>query len=340
MSALRPILAALAEGRALSEAEALAAFSAIMDGEAEEAQIGGFLMALRLRGETIAEITAGARALRARALTVAAPPEAIDTCGTGGDGAGTFNISTAAALVAAGAGAVVAKHGNRAVSSKSGSAEVLAALGVNVEATPQVVARCLKEAGVGFLFAPSHHAAMRRVAAARRALGLRTIFNMIGPLANPAGARRQLLGVYDRGLVRPMAEALLALGAERAWVVHGSDGLDELTTTGPSHAAILADGVIEERTITPEEAGLARARPEALRGGDPSANAAAITALLAGAPGAFRDIVVLNAAAALVAAGRAGELAQGAALARQAIDSGAAKQALAVLVAVSNEPVA
>jgi anthranilate phosphoribosyltransferase len=260
----------------------------------------------------------------------------VDTCGTGGDAAGTFNISTAAALVAAAAGAKVAKHGNRAVSSKSGSSEVLAALGVNIEAKPDTVARCIDVAGVGFLYAPAHHAAMRHVAGARKALGLRTIFNMIGPLANPAGARRQLLGVYDPALLRPMAAALKELGAVRALVVHGSDGLDEITTTGPTRVAALADGEITELKITPEAVNIERADLADLKGGGPEDNAAAIRALLEGAPGPYRDIVVVNAGAALQVAELADTWEDGVAAAQAAIDDGRARETLRLLVETSN----
>lgn len=338
MKDLKPALAALADGRAMTDAEAEAAFNVIMDGRAEDAQIGAFLMALKMRGESVDEIIAGAEALRARTLKVVAPADAVDTCGTGGDGAATFNISTAAALAAAGAGVLIAKHGNRAVSSKSGSSQVLAALGVNIEASPDTVAECIREAGVGFLYAPLHHAAMAHVANARKALGMRTVFNLLGPLSNPAGTRRQVVGVFDRALVEPMAHALKALGAKKAWVVHGEDGLDELTTTAPSFVAALEHGEVTTFAVTPEDAGLARAGVDELRGGGPEENAAAITALLDGARGAFRDIVVLNAAAALIVADRAETLAEGAHKAAAAIDDGRARRALERLVAVSNGP--
>lgn len=332
MSALGPALARLADGARLTAAEAEQAFSILMDGGADDAQIAAFLMALRVRGETIDEIAAGARVLRARATSITAPEDVVDTCGTGGDGAGTFNISTAAALVAAGAGVRVAKHGNRAVSSQSGSSDVLTALGVDVGAGAGAAENALRQVGLAFLFAPSHHAAMRHVAEARRSLGLRTIFNLIGPLSNPAGARRQVLGVYAADRVRPMAEALAALGAEKAWVVHGADGLDELTTTGPSRVAALDRTGVREFAVTPEEVGLPRARPDDLRGGDAAANARAIRDLLNGRPGPFRDIVLLNAAAAIVVADRAGGLGEGVAAARTAIDTGAARAALEGLV--------
>lgn len=334
---LTPFLVTLADGSCLSEAEAEAAFDTIMSGEADPAQIAAFAMALRLRGETVAELTGGARALRRRALAVTPVPGAIDTCGTGGDAKGTFNISTAAAIVAAGCGVKVAKHGNRAATSKSGSSDVLAALGVNIALPPGRIRAIIEDAGIGFMMAPLHHAAMKHVAPVRGALApVRTVFNLLGPLANPAGARRQLLGVFARSWLRPMAEVLGALGAERAWVVHGGDGLDELTTTGPSFVSELNEGAVRDFQVTPEEAGLPLAAPEDLIGGAPDENAAALTALLDGAPGAYRDIVVLNAAAALIVADRAATLAEGASLAAEAIDSGRARAALDRMVVLSH----
>ena len=336
MTQLQPTLAALAEGRALTGVEAETAFNLLMDGAASDAEIAAFLMALRVRRESIDEIAAGARVLRARATPVTTSHDVIDTCGTGGDGASTHNISTAAAIVAAAAGARVAKHGNRAVSSKSGSSQVLAELGVNIEASPDVVARCIDVVGVGFLYAPAHHSAMRHVAGARKALGLRTVFNMIGPLSNPAGAKRQLLGVYDKALLVPMAEALRALGATSAWIVHGRDGLDELTTTEVSDVAALRDGQITMMEVTPESVGLTRAPLSDLAGGEPAENAAMIRAILHGERNAVRDIVVLNAAAALVVANLAEDLHAGIERAATAIDDGHANATLERLVAVSN----
>ncbi|MEO1040340.1 MAG: anthranilate phosphoribosyltransferase [Pseudomonadota bacterium] len=336
MSRMKPALAALAAGRAPDIADIEAAFAALMDGEAKPVEIGGFLVGLSAVGETPEALAAGAKAMRARMTRVNAPPGALDTCGTGGDARGTWNISTAAALVAAGAGAIVAKHGNRAASSKSGSAEALAALGVNLEAGPSKVERSMEEAGVGFLFAPAHHSAVRHVVPARKTLGLRTIFNLLGPLSNPAGAQRQLLGVFSPRWLEPMAEALRELGAERAWVVHGEDGLDELTTTSASQVCELKDGALRRFTVTPEEAGLARARLEDLRGGEPQENADAISRLLAGEAGPYRDIVVLNAAAALVIADQAQTLLEGAQRAAAAIDDGRAARALDRLVKLSN----
>ncbi len=333
---IKEVLGRVAAGATLSEAEAEAVFAVIMAGDATPAQIGGLLMALRVRGETVDEITGAARVMRAKALHVDAPPGAIDTCGTGGDGSGTFNISTAAAFVVAGCGVPVAKHGNRALSSKSGSADVLAALGVKVDADLSLVRESLWTANLGFLMAPRHHNAMRHVGGARVELGTRTVFNLLGPLANPAATRLQVVGVYDDRWVRPLAEVLGRLGADRAWVVHGSDGLDELTTTGPSRVAEWNCGAVTTFEVTPEYAGLARARAEDLKGGDAAANAAALRALLEGAAGPYRDIVLLNSAAALVVAGKATDLCAGAATAADAIDSRRAMAVLDRMVAITN----
>ena len=334
--AMKPIIAALADGRPLDVARARKAFNLIMDGEATPAQIGGFLMAMRVRGEAVAEITGGALALRERALTIEAPEGAIDTCGTGGDAKGSFNISTAAALVAAAAGVPVAKHGNRALSSKSGSADLLAALGVNIDAEADVVAEAIREVGIGFMMAPRHHAAMKHVAGPRKELGVRTIFNLLGPLANPAGAKRQLLGVFAESWVEPIARVLANLGSEHAWVLHGSDGLDELTTTGPSTVTELKNGTMKFLEVHPEDAGLPVAEPEDLAGGDAAHNAGLMTALLDGAGGPIRDIVLFNAAAALIVGDKAGDLREGVGLAAEAVDSGKAKETLARLVAITN----
>jgi anthranilate phosphoribosyltransferase len=292
---------------------------------------------LRVRGETVAEIAACARAMREAATPLVHGFDVVDTCGTGGDGAHTYNISTAAALVAAGGGVKVAKHGGRAVSSLSGSPDVFAALGVDINADHARQIEALDKAGICVLFAPNHHRAMRHVAPIRMELGFRTLFNLLGPLSNPAGARRQLLGVYDSKLVRPLAEVLGRLGAVHAWVVHGN-GLDELTTTGESLVAEWKDGAVRTFTVRPEEVGLARVDISALRGGDPAFNADAIRALLAGAPGPYRDIVLLNAAAVFVIADRAADLAAGMELARQSIDQGGAARALANLVAHAGSP--
>jgi anthranilate phosphoribosyltransferase len=334
----KSLLAQVAQGRSLGETEAERAFDIIMSGDATPSQMGAFLMALRVRGETVEEIAGAARIMRAKAVPVAAPPGAIDTCGTGGDAAGSFNVSTASALVAAGCGVPVAKHGNRALSSKSGSADVLTALGVNIDADFAIVRQCLWEIGFGFLMAPRHHSATRHVAPTRVELGTRTIFNLLGPLSNPAGARRQLVGVFAPEWVRPIAEVLHRLGAERAWVVHG-DGLDELTTAGTSRIAALADGEIETFELAVEDVGLPRVRLEDLRGGDPGHNARLMRSLLGGAGGPLRDIVVLNAGAALLVAGRVDDLADGIELAARSLDSGAAQEVLEALVARSNVPV-
>ncbi|WP_374448260.1 anthranilate phosphoribosyltransferase [Stella sp.] len=336
-SDLKPFIAKVAAGQTLTEDEAGQAFEIIMSGNATPSQMGGFLMALRVRGETVEEIAAAARVMRAKSLKVAAPADAVDTCGTGGDGTGTFNVSTGAALVVAACGVPVAKHGNRALSSRSGSADVLARLGVDLDCDMAVVEAAIREVGVGFLMAPRHHAATRHVAPTRVELGTRTIFNLLGPISSPAGVRRQLVGVYAREWVRPLAEVLQRLGSERVWVVHGSDGSDELTTTGPSYVAELRDGRIRTFEVTPEEAGLFRAHPAELRGGDPEANAEAMRAMLRGAPGAFRNIVLFSAAAVLVIAGRANALSDGVSIASQAIDSGAAWKVLERLVAITSK---
>lgn len=332
-----PILEHLANGRVLDAAMARNAFAQIMDGEVDDAQIGAFLMGLRNTGETTQIITAGAVSLRERLAGVVAPEGAIDTCGTGGDAKGTYNISTAAALIVAGAGVCVAKHGNKALSSKSGSAEVLEALGVRLQISAAQIEACFAGANIGFMFAPSLHIAMRHVASARRALGIRSVFNLIGPLANPAGVRHQLLGVFDAKWTEPIAKALYELGAERAWVVYGSDGLDEITTTGTTRITALEGGKISTFDITPEEFGLNRATPSDLAGGDPGENAAAIRALLDGKPGAFRDIALLNAGAAVYVSGHTKDIAAGIALCEKALDNGAAAKALTDLVRLSNE---
>jgi anthranilate phosphoribosyltransferase len=321
---LKPILARLAAAERLAESEAEEAFGIIMAGEATPAQIAGLLMAMRVRGETVAEMTGAVRAMRARMVAVEAPAEAMDVVGTGGDAAGTLNISTAAAMVVAGAGVPVAKHGNRALSSRSGAADALSALGIALDVPFERLPAVLAEAGMVFLMAPRHHASMRHAAGPRVELGTRTIFNLLGPLANPARVTRQMTGVFAPEWLRPMAETLARLGTERAWLVHGQ-GLDELTLAGESQVVALEpDGSLRDFTVAPEDAGLARAPAEALKGGDPAHNAAALEALLKGAPGPYRDVVLLNAAAALIVAGRAADLRAGAALAALAIDEGAA----------------
>ena len=333
---MKPLLAKVATGAALDENEAEAAFAIIMSGDATPAQIGAFLMALRVRGESVGEITGAVRAMRAKALAVKAPDGAIDVVGTGGDASGTFNISTGAALVVAGAGVAVAKHGNKALSSKSGSADVLAALGVEVDADMELVERSIAEAGIGFLMAPRHHSAMRHVGPARVEMGTRTIFNLLGPLSNPAGVRRQFTGVFSSDWIEPMAQVLANLGCERAWVVHGADGLDELTTTGSSEVAELKDGGVNRYQVSPDDAGIPTARPEDLKGGTPEDNASAMRAMLDGEKGAFRDIVLYNAAAALIVADRAETLKEGKVLAEESIDGGDAKAALEKMIAISN----
>lgn len=331
----KPLLAKLVDGRILSADEAHAFFAACLRGEPTPAQVAAAVTALRIRGETVEEIAAFATAMREAARTLDHPYDAIDTCGTGGDGQHTFNISTAAALVLAGAGLKVAKHGNRAMSSKSGSSDVLAVLGVNLQASPAQQRRSLDEAGIAFLFAPAYHGAMRHVGPVRAEIGFRTVFNLLGPLSNPAGARRQVMGVYDPRLLEPLAEVLGRLGATRAWTVHGQ-GLDELTTTGETEVAEWKDGAVRRFSVTPEDAGLPRADLAALRGGDAEENAVALRALLDGAKGAYRDIVLLNAAAALVVADRAADLAEGAIQAARVIDDGHAATALAALVEATN----
>ena len=327
---LKPFLARLALGETLSESDAEQAFGIIMSGEATPAQIAGLLMAMRVRRETVAELTGAVRAMRARMTRIEAPPDAIDVVGTGGDNAGSLNISTAVAFVVAGLGVPVAKHGNRALSSRTGAADVLATLGIDIDLPFDRMADVLREAGLVFMFAPRHHAALRHAAGPRVELGTRTIFNLLGPLANPAAVKRQLTGVFDPSWSRAMVETLANLGTTDAWVVHGQ-GLDELTTAGPSSVVALKDGMIREFTVTPEEAGLPVSPVSAVKGGDSAENAAALEAMLQGAPGAYRDTVALNAAATLIVAGRAGDLRVGVAMALGAIDSGAAHATLQAL---------
>jgi anthranilate phosphoribosyltransferase len=331
---LRELIAAAAE-RPLSREEAGAAFAALFAGEASAVQIAALLVALRVRGETVGEIAAAAAAMRAACRPVAAPEGAVDIVGTGGDGKGTLNISTAAAFVVAGAGVPVAKHGNRNLSSRSGAADVLTASGIDVMVGPEVAERALAEAGICFMMAPMHHPAMRHVMPVRTELGLRTVFNILGPLTNPAGVRRQLTGAYSPDLLRPMAETLRDLGSEAAWLVHGGDGTDELSIAGPSRVVVLKDGALSEREVAPADAGLPTHPFEAIAGGTPEDNARAFAALLGGEAGAYRDAVLLNAAAALVVAGRAGDLAEGARMAARSIDEGAAKAKLAALARIT-----
>jgi anthranilate phosphoribosyltransferase len=336
MSDFRPILAKVADGTALSVEEARAAFDIMMSGEATPAQMGGFLMALRVRGETVDEITGAVLTMRSKMTVVEAPEDALDIVGTGGDASGTYNISTCAALVAAGAGLKIAKHGNRALSSKSGAADTLVALGVNIDLPPEAISRCIREAGVGFMFAPAHHSAMRHVGPTRVEIATRTIFNLLGPLSNPARVQRQVIGVFSKAWVEPLAHVLNQLGSRRVWVTHGEGGLDEITPTGTTWVAELKDGAVTTFEITPEDAGLARSPLAELKGGDAEYNAAALSAVLEGERNGFRDAAVMTAAAALVIAGRADGLKAGAEAAADAIDSGRAAAALKSLVAVSN----
>src|SRR6202163_4471678 len=305
MDDLKSIIGKVATGATLSRDEAARGFDTMMSGEATPSQMGGLLMALRVRGETVDEITGAVTAMRDKMLRVRAPADAIDVVGTGGDASGSFNISTCAAFIVAGAGVPVAKHGNRALSSRSGAADVLGALGVAIELPPEGVARCIREAGIGFMFAPAHHPAMKNVGPTRVELGTRTIFNLLGPLSNPAGVKRQMVGVFARSWIEPLAKVLGALGSERAWVVHGSDGLDEVTTSGPTYVAELDKGKVKTFEVTPEDAGLKRSNPEQLRGGEAAMNAAALRAVLEGMPGPYRDVALMNAGATLVVAGKA-----------------------------------
>ena len=336
-ASLKPVLARLALGESLSEAETEHAFGTIMAGEATPAQIGALLMAMRMRGETVAELTGAVRAMRGRMLAIEAPDGAIDVCGTGGDNAGTLNVSTAVTFVLAGAGVKVAKHGNRALSSRTGGADVLAALGVDLDTPIERLAEVLRVAGCVFLFAPRHHAGMRHAGGPRAEIGTRTIFNLLGPMANPANVRRQLTGVFAPAWAEPMAEALGALGSTHVWMVHGQ-GLDELTLAGENQVVEWAQGRLRRFVVMPEDAGLGRAPIEAIRGGDAAQNAAALLGLLEGAPGAYRDTVLLNAGAGLIVAGRAVTLPEGVALARQALDSGAARMALERLRTETRQP--
>ena len=332
---LKPLIG-IAATRPLTRAEAEAAFGALFEGEGTPAQMGGFLMALRTRGETVDEYAAAASVMRAKCTAVRAPAGAMDIVGTGGDGKGTLNISTATAFVVAGAGVVVAKHGNRNLSSKSGAADALTEMGLNVMVGPEVVERCLAEAGIGFMMAPMHHPAIRHVMPVRAELGTRTIFNILGPLTNPAGVKRQLTGAFSAALIRPMAETLLALGAEKAWLVHGGDGTDEISIAAPTSVAAVEGGVVREFEVHPEDAGLPVHPFAAILGGTPAENASAFRALLDGASGAYRDAVLLNAAAALVVADRAATLKDGVEMARSAIDSGAARAKLEALRRLTN----
>ncbi len=333
---IQHFIAALADKQHLSREETARAFQIMMMGGATPAQMAALLVGLRMKGETVEEMTGAALTLRAKMVPVAAPDDAVDVCGTGGDGKGSLNVSTAVALVVAACGVPVAKHGNKSVSSLSGSADVLAALGVNVRADKARVEASLREAGIGFMFAPLYHKAMRHVAPVRQELGIRTLFNIVGPLANPAKPKRQLVGVYDKALLQPVAEVLRELRSDAAWVVHGSDGMDELTLTGISYVAELREGAIRMLEVTPEEAGLGRCVPEALQGHDPAGNARELALLLDGKHSPYRDVVLFNAAAALIIAGKTPDLHVGVEMAAAMIDNGAAKETLARLVYVTN----
>ena len=332
----KALIAKVATGASLTREEAASAFDRMMSGEATPSQMGGLLMALRVRGETVEEITGAVTTMRAKMLGVKAPADAIDVVGTGGDASGSYNISTCAAFIVAGAGVAVAEHGDRGQSSKSGAADVKKALGVKIGLVSAAVGRCIRDAGIGFVFAPAHHAAMKNVGPPRVELGTRTIFNLLGPLSNPASVRKQMIGTFSRHWIEPMAHVLNNLGSESIWVVHGSDGLDEITTAGPTAVAELKGGKVRTFEITPEDAGLSRSKPDALRGGDAEHNARALLDVLKGKAGAFRDVAIFNAAAALLVAGKAKDLTEGAALAAKAIESGEAEGRLDRLIAVSN----
>jgi anthranilate phosphoribosyltransferase len=336
MAELKPLIAKVANGESLTKEESRSAFDILMSGEATPSQIGGFLMALRVRGETVDEIVGAVSSMRSRMLTVKAPETAVDIVGTGGDGIGTYNISTLAALIVAGAGVTVAKHGNRALSSKSGTADALSNLGVKLDNGPQQIENCIANANIGFMFAQMHHSSMRHVGPSRVELGTRTIFNLLGPLSNPAGVKKQLLGVFAHKWVVPLAEVLRDLGSEHIWVVYG-DGMDEITTTGTTHVAALEDGKIRTFELTPKDFGVPVAQMDDLKGGDGLVNAAALRDVLSGKRNAYRDIALCNAAAALVISGKACTIADGMRLASASLDDGNATLALERLVAVSNE---
>lgn len=335
MSGLKPFIAKIAARQPLTRQEASDAFEILMSGEASMAQVGGFLMGLRVRGETVDEIAGAVSIMRQKMVPVDAPEDAIDIVGTGGDGTNTYNISTLAALIVAGAGVPVAKHGNRALSSKSGTADALSQLGVKLDIEPDLISRCVREAGIGFMFAQLHHPAMRHVGPARVELGARTIFNIVGPLSSPARVKKQLFGVYSPEWLIPGAEALRDLGLTSAWVVHGS-GLDEITTTGPSQVAELKDGEIRTFELTPGDFGVATVSLDAIRGGDGAVNAAALRDVLGGAKTAYRDVALCNAAASLIVAGKASDVTEGMHLASQSLDTGSAARALETLIAISN----
>lgn len=336
MSDFKTIIGKAAGGAPLSREEARTAFGIMMSGEATPSQIGGFLMALRVRGETVDEITGAVEVMREKMTRVAAPTEAIDIVGTGGDASGSYNVSTCAAFVAAGAGLKIAKHGNRALSSKSGAADVLSALGVKIDLSPEQIAHCIARAGLGFMFAPAHHASMKHVGPTRVELGTRTIFNLLGPLSNPAGVKRQVTGVFSKAWVEPLAHVLKNLGCEACWICHGEGGFDEIVPSGTSFIAELKDGKVRSFELTPEAVGLSRRKADDLRGGDAAANAEALRAVLRGEASAFRDAAVMTAGAALLVQGKAADIRQGIAAAQRSIDSGAALTALEALIQVSN----
>ncbi len=336
MAELKPIIAKAAAGTALSRQEAREAFNIMMSGEATPSQIGGLLMALRVRGETVEEITGAVEIMREKMARVAAPAGAIDIVGTGGDASGSYNISTCAAFVAAGAGLKIAKHGNRALSSRSGAADVLTALGVKIDLSPEQISQCIDEAGLGFMFAPAHHSSMKHVGPSRVELGTRTIFNLLGPLSNPAGVKRQVTGVFSAAWVEPLAQVLKNLGSEACWICHGEGGFDEIVPSGTTQIAELKDGKIKTFEITPEAAGLKRWDASALKGGEAPHNAEALRSVLRGQPSAFRDAAVMTTAAALLVAEKAKDFRAGVKQAEAAIDSGQALWALETLVKVSN----
>ena len=336
MTVFKDLIAKVADGQTLTPDEARQAFEVILSGSATPSQLGGFLMALRVRGESIAEVTGAVATMRSKMLTVKAPADAIDIVGTGGDSSGSYNISTCTAIVVAGCGVPVAKHGNRSLSSKSGAAEALSELGVNIDIDPQKISHCIDKAGIGFMFAPLHHAAMKHVGPTRMELGTRTIFNLLGPLSNPAGVKRQMVGVFARKWVDPVAQSLKELGSETAWIVHGSDGMDEITTTGPTFVSELKNGKVRSFEISPADAGLPLAKAEELKGGMPAENARALRDVLSGSKNAYRDIVLFNSAASLLVAGKVGSLSDGVEMAASSIDNGSAADTLEKLVAASN----
>src|SRR3954464_3995171 len=336
MDELKALIGKVATGATLSREEAASAFDSMMSGEATPSQMGGLLMALRVRGETVEEITGAVSTMRAKMLRVQAPANAVDVVGTGGDGSGSVNVSTFASFTVAGCGAPGANPGNRALSSRSGAADVLSSLGVRIDINPAHVGRCVREAGMEFVFAPSHHPAMKNVGPTRVELATRTIFNLLGPLSNPAGVKRQMVGVFSRQWVQPLAQVLKNLGSESAWVVHGSDGLDEITLTGPTFVSALHNGEIRNFEVTPEDAGLPRCEAGALKGAAADANAIALQSVLDGKPSPYRDVALINAAAALVVAGRARDLKEGVVIGAKSLDSGAASARLKHLIAVSN----